>query len=89
MLMESDYDKPMNIGSERLVTIDQLADIITKASGKKITRKYDLTAPQGVRGRNADIGLARKVLKWEPKVSLEEGLAKTYKWIEAQCRKKS
>jgi len=89
MLMESDYDKPMNIGSERLVTIDQLADIITKASGKKITRKYDLTAPQGVRGRNADISLARKVLKWEPKVSLEEGLAKTYKWIEAQCKKRS
>jgi GDP-D-mannose 3',5'-epimerase len=89
MLMESNYDKPMNIGSERLVTIDQLADIITKASGKKITRKYDLTAPQGVRGRNADISLARKVLKWEPNVSLEEGLAKTYKWIEAQCKKRS
>jgi nucleoside-diphosphate-sugar epimerase len=88
-LMESDYDKPMNIGSERLVTINQLADIITKASGKKISRKYDLTAPQGVRGRNADISLARKVLKWEPKVNLEEGLGKTYKWIEAQCKKTS
>lgn len=89
MLMESDYDKPMNIGSERLVTIDELADMIIKVSGKKITKKYDLSAPQGVRGRNADINLARKVLKWEPKVSLEEGLAKTYRWIKAQCANES
>jgi nucleoside-diphosphate-sugar epimerase len=59
--------------------------MIIKASDKKITRKYDLTAPQGVRGRNADIRLARKVLGWEPIVSLEEGLAKTYKWIELKC----
>ena len=85
MLMESDYDKPMNIGSERLVTIDELSDIIAKISGKIIAKKYDLNAPQGVRGRNADIRLARKVLGWEPKVSLEEGLAKTYRWIEQQC----
>lgn len=84
-LMESDYDKPMNIGSERLVTIDELANMITKISGKAITKSYDVNAPQGVRGRNADISLARKVLGWEPKVSLEEGLAKTYKWIEHQC----
>jgi len=87
MLMESDYDKPINIGSDRLVTIDELADIIIKISGKKITKKYDLSAPQGVRGRNADITLARKVLGWEPKVSLEEGLARTYKWIEQQVAK--
>jgi len=85
LLMESDYDKPINIGSERLVTIDQLADIIIGISGKNITKTYDLSAPQGVRGRNADITLARKVLGWEPETSLEEGLAKTYKWIEMQC----
>jgi len=85
MLMESDYDKPINIGSERLVTIDELADIIIRISGKKITKEYDLSAPQGVRGRNADITLARKVLGWEPKVSLEEGLSKTYRWIAEQC----
>jgi nucleoside-diphosphate-sugar epimerase len=86
LLMESDFDKPMNIGSERLVTIDELAGIIIEASGKRIKKKYDLNAPEGVRGRNADISLARKVLAWEPKVSLEEGLGKTYKWIESQCR---
>lgn len=85
MLMESDFDKPINIGSERLVAIEQLTDMIIKISGKKIAKKYDLTAPQGVRGRNADISLARKVLCWEPKISLEEGLARTYRWIEEQC----
>jgi GDP-D-mannose 3',5'-epimerase len=88
-LMESSYNKPINIGSDRLVTIDQLADIVIRTSGKKITRKYDLAAPQGVRGRNADINLARRVLKWEPKVSLEEGLARTYEWIEAQLTQDS
>ena len=86
MLMESDYEKPMNIGSERLVTIDELADIIIEISGKKITKKHDLSKPQGVRGRNADITLARKILGWEPKVSLEDGLEKTYKWIETKVK---
>jgi GDP-D-mannose 3',5'-epimerase len=81
-LMESDYVKPVNIGSDRLVTIDELADMIIEISGKQITKKYDLTAPQGVRGRNADLTLVRNKIGWEPKVSLEEGLEKTYKWIE-------
>jgi nucleoside-diphosphate-sugar epimerase len=85
LLMESNFVKPLNIGSERLVTIDGLADMIIRISGKTITKEYDLSAPQGVRGRNADISLARKVLRWEPKVSLEEGLCKTYRWIEEQC----
>jgi len=87
LLMGSDYDRPVNIGSERLLTIDQLADTIIKISGKTITKKYDLSMPQGVRGRNADITLTRKVLGWEPEVSLEDGLAITYKWIEEQCAK--
>ena len=87
MLMESEYAKPLNIGSDRLITIDELADIITNISGKIITKKYNLSAPQGVRGRNADLALVKKVLGWEPQVSLEEGLAKTYKWIEKQVKK--
>ncbi|UCE29825.1 MAG: GDP-mannose 4,6-dehydratase, partial [Candidatus Bathyarchaeota archaeon] len=81
-LMGSDYDKPVNVGSDRLVTIDQLADMIIEISGKNIAREYDLNAPQGVRGRNADLTLVRDKVGWEPKVSLEEGLEKTYKWIE-------
>ena len=84
-LMESDYGQPVNIGSDRLVTIDELADMIIKISGKNIVKKYDPTAPQGVRGRNADLSLVRKVLGWEPQVSMEEGLTRTYKWIEMQC----
>ena len=87
MLMESGWDKPINIGSDRLVTIDKLADIIIGISGKKITKEYDLSAPQGVRGRNADISLTRRVLSWEPRVSLEEGLTRTYEWIETQCKR--
>jgi GDP-D-mannose 3',5'-epimerase len=86
LLMESDYDKPINIGSDRLVTIDELADIIIKISGKTITKKYNPTAPQGVRGRNADLTLVKKVLNWQPQTTLEEGLTKTYKWIEKQIR---
>jgi len=52
-------------------------------------KKYDLSAPQGVRGRNADITLARKVLGWEPKITLEEGMARTYRWIEMKCKDES
>jgi GDP-D-mannose 3',5'-epimerase len=85
-LMESNYNKPINIGSDRLVTIDQLSDIIIKISGKKITKEYDLMAPQGVRGRNADLTLVKKVLNWQPQTSLEKGLAKTYKWIEIRVK---
>ncbi len=85
-LMNSDFCKPINIGSERLVSIRDLSDMIINISGKKIEKKYDLSAPQGVRGRNADITLARKVLGWEPRVDIEEGLSKTYGWIEARCK---
>jgi len=83
-LMESDYSKPINIGSDRLLTINELADMIIKISGKKITKKYNPTAPQGVRGRNADLTLVKKVLNWQPQITLEEGLTKTYRWIEKQ-----
>lgn len=86
MLMESGYNKPINIGSDRLVTINELVDIIIGISRKSLSKKYDPSAPQGVRGRNADIRLAKQLLGWEPRVSLEEGLADTYKWIEEQCR---
>lgn len=81
MLMESDYDKPLNIGSDRMVSVDELADIIIKISGKKVTKTYDLSAPEGVKGRNADLTLVREVLGWEPQVSLEEGLDRTYRWV--------
>jgi nucleoside-diphosphate-sugar epimerase len=91
MLMESDYEKPLNIGSDRLVSIDELADIIIRISGKRIAKRCDLSRPQGVRGRNSDNTRLREVLGWEPKVSLEEGIEITYRWIEGQlhARKKT
>jgi GDP-D-mannose 3', 5'-epimerase len=84
LLMESNYNKPINIGSDRLVSINELAGIIIKISGKKIDKTYSLTAPQGVRGRNADLSLVKKTLGWQPQVSLEKGLTKTYNWIADQ-----
>lgn len=83
-LMQSEYREPLNIGTDRLVSINQLADMVIDISGKKLTKVYDLTKPQGVKGRNADISKAKLLLGWTPKVSLEEGLAKTYKWIYSQ-----
>lgn len=79
--MKSDYLEPLNIGSDRLITINDLARIIIKTSGKAIVMEHDLSKPQGVRGRNADLTLAKKILDWEPKVSLEEGIKRTYEWL--------
>jgi GDP-D-mannose 3', 5'-epimerase len=84
LLMDSDYEKPINIGSDRLVSINELADMIIKISGKRIGKTYSLTAPQGVRGRNADLSLVKKILNWQPQTTLEEGLSKTYNWIAGQ-----
>ena len=87
-LMNSNYKDPINIGTDRAVTINELADMIIKISGKEITKTYDLTKPQGVVGRNADITKADVFLKWKPKVSLELGLERTYKWIAESLAKK-
>jgi nucleoside-diphosphate-sugar epimerase len=86
-LMQSEYHDPINLGQDRLITINELVDMIAKISGKKITKRHDLAKPQGVRGRNADITLIKKVLGWEPRISLEDGLEKTYKWIHGQLIK--
>jgi len=85
-LMESGSGNPLNIGSDRLISINELADIIIAISGKQIIKTYNLNAPQGVRGRNADLTLVKEVLGWKPLVSIEEGLEKTYRWIEKQVK---
>lgn len=85
-LMASNFQKPINIGSDRLVTINELTDVIVMASGKTLTKRHDVSKPQGVRGRNADLTLVKRVLDWSPRVSLEVGLEKTYKWIAEQSR---
>jgi len=82
-LMQSDYPEPLNLGQDRLVSIDQLADIIAKIAGLRIVKRH-VPGPQGVRGRNSDNTRLREVLGWEPEISLEEGLARTYAWIEKQ-----
>jgi len=87
MLMESYYDKPINIGSDRLVSVDETADIIINVADKKIAKSYNLSAPEGVRGRNADLTLVKKVLGWEPQISLKDGLENTYHWIQAMLIK--
>jgi len=84
-LMQSDYHQPLNIGQDRMVTINELADIIASIAGISIIKKH-IPGPQGVRGRNSDNTRLRTVLGWEPKISLEEGLERTYYWIEEQVR---
>lgn len=87
-LMQSDFHDPINLGQDRMISINELVDIVSKISGKTIHRRHDLTKPQGVRGRNSDNTLLRKTLNWEPKVSLEDGLKLTYEWIFGQIKNK-
>jgi len=85
-LMHSDYRSPLNLGTDRMVTINELVDIVARIADKRISKVHDLTKPQGVRGRNSDNTRLREVLAWEPQVSLEDGLTRTYHWIEDQLR---
>ena len=84
-LMRSEYRQPLNLGQDRMVTIDQLADLVAAVAGTKIVKRH-VPGPQGVRGRNSDNSRLREILGWEPAISLEEGLARTYQWIEGQVR---
>lgn len=86
-LMRSDFSEPINLGQDRMVTINQLAEIIADIAGINISLKH-VEGPQGVRGRNSDNDKLREVLGWEPQISLEKGLDATYKWIEEQVREK-
>lgn len=81
-LMQSDFTDPINLGQDRMISINQLVDMVSEIAGKRILKTYNLSAPQGVRGRNSDNTLLRRVLNWEPGISLEEGLGRTYAWIE-------
>ena len=83
-LMRSEYRQPLNLGSDRLVTINELVDIVANIAHKTIGKRHDATKPQGVRGRNSDNSRLRQVLQWEPQTPLEDGLATTYCWIAGQ-----
>jgi len=86
-LMLSDYREPLNLGQDRMITINQLVDIVARIACKRIGKRHNLTAPQGVRGRNSDNTRLRAALGWEPSVSLEDGLEPTYRWIEAELQR--
>jgi GDP-D-mannose 3', 5'-epimerase len=88
-IMASDYHEPLNLGTDELVTINGLVDMISSIAGKKLKKVHDVTKPQGVRGRNSDNSRLRSVLGWEPKITLEQGLVPTYKWIASEVVKKA
>jgi nucleoside-diphosphate-sugar epimerase len=80
-LMASDIREPLNIGSDEVVTINQLLDIVEDIAGKKFKRRYNLSAPKGVRGRCSDNTLIKEKLGWAPTIRLREGMERTYRWI--------
>jgi len=86
-LMRSDYYQPLNLGQDRMVSINELASLIAGIAGVDVSYQH-VRGPQGVRGRNSDNTRLRHVLGWAPEISLEEGLARTYAWIESQVRVK-
>ena len=85
-LMDSDFMGPVNIGSEEMVSINQLVETAAKVSGKVVRKVYNLNAPTGVRGRNSNNDVIRKMLGWDYSRTLEEGIRKTYEWIEEQIK---
>ena len=87
MLLDSDFKEPINIGSNELVSINQLVDFVEEVAGVSLERRYDLNAPKGVRGRNSDNTLIESVFDWQPSTSLKDGLEVTYRWVYDQVAK--
>jgi nucleoside-diphosphate-sugar epimerase len=85
-ILLSDFPHPLNLGTDRLISINGLVDLISDIAGKRLKKRHLLDKPQGVRGRNSDNRRLREVLDWEPTTSLEDGLRRTYVWIESQLR---
>jgi GDP-D-mannose 3', 5'-epimerase len=85
--MQTEHRDPINLGQDRMISINELVDMVAEVAGKQISKRYDITKPQGVRGRNSDNTRLREVLGWEPQVSLEDGLARTYGWIALELEK--
>lgn len=83
-IMASDIIEPINLGSAEMVSINQLVDIVEEIAGVKLERSYNFDAPKGVRGRSSDNTLIKKLLGWEPSITLRQGIEQTYAWIEDQ-----
>jgi len=88
-IMASDHRDPLNLGTDELVTINELVEMVARIAGQRITKRHNLGGPQGVRGRNSDNTRLREVLRWEPSIRLEQGLAVTFAWIAAQVLSKA
>ena len=89
LLMDSDVREPINIGSDQMVSINQMVGILEEIAGIKLERKYNLDAPRGVRGRNSENSKIMALLGWEPNISLEHGLFETYNWIQQEIASKA
>jgi GDP-D-mannose 3', 5'-epimerase len=87
-IMASDYRQPLNLGTDELVTINELVNLVARIAGKQITKRHNLSGPQGVRGRNSNNQRLRETLGWEPSIPLNRGLAVTFDWIAEQVRSK-
>jgi nucleoside-diphosphate-sugar epimerase len=86
-IMSSDEREPLNLGSDELVTINQLVDMVEDIAGMKLKRRYNLGAPKGVRGRCSDNTLIKERIGWAPSISLRTGMEKTYSWIYDEMRR--
>jgi GDP-D-mannose 3',5'-epimerase len=89
LIMHSDYADPLNLGSDELVTINDLVDLVEEVAGIKVIRHYNLNAPKGVRGRNSDNALIESKINWKPTYKLQKGIDQTYKWIYDEIKKKN
>jgi GDP-D-mannose 3',5'-epimerase len=85
-ITHSDHPAPLNLGTDELISVDGLVDLVSRIAGKTLQKRHDPSQPQGVRGRNSDNARLRGVLGWEPRVTLEDGLKETYRWIESHLR---
>ena len=88
-IMRSEDGNPFNLGTDELVTVNELVDAVAAAAGKRVVKRHDLSKPQGVRGRNSDNSRLQSVLGWEPMTTLRQGLTPTYRWIEEQVKAKA
>lgn len=86
-IMESGYSGPVNLGTEELITVNQLVDAVCAAAGKRLSRNHDLTKPQGVRGRNSDNTMLNEIIGWQPAITFREGIEPTYRWIAGELAK--
>ena len=87
-IMQSDYGQPLNLGTDELITINGLVDLVAGIAGKTLHKRHDRSRPQGVRGRNSDNSLLRDILGWEPQITLQAGMVPTYRWIQTMVEER-